>query len=90
MLWLLLLEPLELKGGDKFANCFWVNYKKQTGTDGTYYATWTFSGQGKATTSSSGAIKAGNLVSIKPEATKYYNGVAIPAWVKKRMVRYAG
>ena len=60
-----------------------LTIKKQTGTDGTYYATWAFSGQGKATTSSSGAIKAGNLVSIKSEATKYYNGVAIPAWVKK-------
>ena len=60
-----------------------LTIKKQTGTDGTYYATWAFSGQGKATTSSSGAVKAGNLVSIKPEATKYYNGVAIPAWVKK-------
>lgn len=60
-----------------------LTIKKQTGTDGTYYATWTFSGQGKATTSSSGAVKAGNLVSIKSEATKYYNGVAIPAWVKK-------
>lgn len=60
-----------------------LTIKKQTGTDGTYYATWKFSGQGKATTSSSGAVKAGNLVSIKSEATKYYNGVAIPAWVKK-------
>ena len=60
-----------------------LTIKKQTGTDGTYYATWAFSGQGKATTSSSGAVKAGNLVSIKSEATKYYNGVAIPAWVKK-------
>ena len=57
-----------------------LTIKKQTGT---YYATWAFSGQGKATTSSSGAVKAGNLVSIKSEATKYYNGVAIPAWVKK-------
>lgn len=60
-----------------------LTIKKQTGNDGTYYATWAFSGQGKATTSSSGAVKAGNLVSIKSEATKYYNGVAIPAWVKK-------
>ena len=60
-----------------------LTIKKQTGADGTYYATWAFSGQGKATTSSSGAVKAGNLVSIKSEATKYYNGVAIPAWVKK-------
>lgn len=51
--------------------------KLQTGSDNTYFATWAF---GETTTTTSSAIKAGNLVSIKSGAT-YYNGVSIPAWV---------
>lgn len=51
--------------------------KLQTGTTSTYYATWGFNETTKTTSS---AVKANNLVSIKPGAT-YYNGVAIPDWV---------
>ena len=54
---------------------------KQTGSDGTYYASWKFPTTVKnTTTTSSSTIKAGSLVSIKSGAT-YYNGVKIPDWV---------
>ena len=58
---------------------------QQSGTDNTYYASWEFT-ESKTTsssTSSSGAIKVGSLVSIKSGAT-YYNGVSIPSWVMQR------
>lgn len=51
----------------------------QSGTDNTYFASWSF----KTTTSStnSNGIKVGDLVSISSSAT-YYNGASIPSWVK--------
>lgn len=54
--------------------------KLQTGTDNTYYASWDAPVSTVTTTTSSGSIKKGSLVSIKAGAT-YYNGVAIPDWV---------
>ena len=56
--------------------------KKQTGSDNTLLATWDFKATvTTTTTSSTGAVKSGSLVSIKSGAT-YYNGVSIPSWVK--------
>ena len=49
----------------------------QSGTDSTYYASWSFT---ETTTTTSSGIEAGDLVSIKSGAT-YYNGVSIPSWV---------
>ena len=46
-----------------------------------YYASWTFGGP--TTTTSTSAIKKGDIVSIKSGAT-YYNGATIPAGVKSR------
>ena len=57
-----------------------LTIKKQSGTSNTHFATWVFNENTKNTTVSSGAIKKGDLVSIKAGAT-YYNGVAIPSWV---------
>lgn len=57
-----------------------LTIKKQSGTSNTHFATWVFNENTKNTTVSSGAIKKGDLVSIKSGAT-YYNGVAIPSWV---------
>lgn len=56
-----------------------LTIKPQSGTTGTYYASWTFNEETK-NNGSSGSFKAGDLVSIKSGAT-YYNGVAIPSWV---------
>lgn len=53
--------------------------KLQTGTDNTYFASWTFETTTGSTNVSS-SIKVGDLVTIKSGAT-YYNGVSIPAWV---------
>ena len=55
-----------------------LTIKPQSGNPGTYYASWSFSET--TTTTNSGGIKAGDLVSIKAGST-YYNGVAIPSWV---------
>ena len=60
--------------------------KPQSGASGSYFATWKFETKSKTTTTttpSSSSIKVGSLVSIKSGAT-YYNGVAIPSWVKSR------
>ena len=54
----------------------------RSGSGGTsYYASWTFSGP--TTTTSTTAIKKGDIVSIKSGAT-YYNGAHIPSGVKSR------
>ena len=50
----------------------------QQGSNNTYYATWTFNLP--TTTTSSGNITKGSLVTIKSGAT-WYNGVAISSWV---------
>lgn len=57
-----------------------IKIKPQTGNTETLMATWEFSAA--TTTTSSGAIKNGSLVSIKQDAT-YYNGAAMDAGVKK-------
>lgn len=60
--------------------------KPQSGTSGSYFATWKFETLSKTTTTTtpaSSSIKVGSLVSIKSGAT-YYNGVAIPSWVKNQ------
>lgn len=57
-----------------------LSIKKQTGSDNTLLATWDFKTTANSTTSSTGAVKSGSLVSIKSGAT-YYNGVSIPSWV---------
>lgn len=54
--------------------------RHQTDSNGTYFATWNFNGKTTTSTSNSGAIKVGSLVSIKA-GSRYYNGVAIPSWV---------
>lgn len=56
-----------------------LTIKAQTGSGGTHYASWDF--KSTSTTTSSGAIQKGSLVSISSNAT-YYNGVTIPQWVK--------
>lgn len=69
--------------------------KLQTGTDGTYYASWDFKEDVKNDTSkpsSSSSIKPGVLVTIKSGA-KYYNGVSMPSWVmsdKWKVVQVSG
>lgn len=55
--------------------------KLQTGSDSTYYATWDAPVSTVTTTTTSGSIKKGSLVSIKSGAT-WYNGTSIPSWVK--------
>lgn len=55
-----------------------LSIKLQTGSNGTYFASWDFNETTKSTTSSS--VKVGSLVTIKSGAT-YYNGVSIPSWV---------
>lgn len=58
----------------------------QSGTTNTCVATWDFKEETKSTTtttSGGGRVKNGDLVSISANAT-YYNGVAIPAWVKNQ------
>lgn len=57
--------------------------KLQTGTDSTYFATWEFEESAKKPSggSSSSTIRKGDWVTITSGAT-YYNGVAIPSWVK--------
>lgn len=57
--------------------------QKQSGSSGTYFASWSFDASTKnpsGTSGSSGSIKQGDLVSILAGAT-YYNGVAIPEFV---------
>lgn len=54
--------------------------KKQSGGGNSHFATWDFDENSKSTTTTSGAIHKGDLVSIKSGAT-YYNGVGIPGWV---------
>lgn len=53
----------------------------QTGSDSTYYASWTFDENTKVSSTTTSGVSVGSLVSIKSGAT-YYNGVAIPSWVK--------
>lgn len=60
-----------------------LTIKKQSGTSNTHFASWVFNENTKNTTVSSGAIKKGDLVSIKSAATTWYNGVGIPSWVKQ-------
>lgn len=55
-----------------------IQIKLQTGSDNTYFATWSF-GTNKAVSTS---VKVGSWVTIKSGAT-YYNGVSIPSWVFK-------
>lgn len=50
----------------------------QTGSNNTYFASWTFNKPSSG--GSSGSIKKGSLVTIKSGAT-WYNGVAISSWV---------
>lgn len=65
--------------------------KLQSGSNSTYYASWEFKediknkpGSGSGSDGSGGgAIKSGDLVSIKSGAT-YYNGVHIPSWVMEK------
>lgn len=58
-----------------------LNLAKQSNTDNTYIASWSFNETSKnTTTTSSTTFKAGDLVTIKSGA-KYYNGVSIPSWV---------
>lgn len=55
----------------------------QSGSDNTYYASWSFEEYQTTTNSSGGtstAVTKGSLVTIKPGST-YYNGVSIPSWV---------
>lgn len=52
----------------------------QSGTDSTCYAQWSKPVSTVTTTTSSGSVKKGSLVSIKSGAT-YYNGTSIPSWV---------
>lgn len=54
--------------------------KLQSGTNNTYYATWDAPTSTVTTTTSSGSIKKGSLVSIKSGA-KWYNGSTIASWV---------
>lgn len=54
-----------------------LTIKLQTGTDNTYYASWSFN----ATTTTSSTIKKGSLVKIKSSTTKWHNGTAISDWV---------
>ena len=50
----------------------------QSGSNNSYYASWTF--ENSSGSASSGSIKKGSLVTIKSGAT-WYNGVAISSWV---------
>ena len=61
-----------------------LKIQKQSGNDNTYFATWEFNESTKTTTTTSSSIKKGSLVSIKSSATTWYNGVAIPSWVKQQ------
>lgn len=58
-----------------------LKIQKQSGTDNTHFATWTFNENTKTTTVSRGTIRKGDLVSIKSGVKTWYNGVAIPSWV---------
>ena len=63
-----------------------LRIKIQNGTTNTCVAVWEFKEETKSTTtttSGGGSVKNGDLVSISENAT-YYNGVAIPAWVKNQ------
>lgn len=62
-----------------------LTIQKQSGSDSTHYATWVFNETQKNTTTTvtNSSIKKGSLVSIKSSATTWYNGVAIPSWVKQ-------
>lgn len=63
-----------------------LSIKIQSGTINTCVASWEFREETKSTTtttSSGSSVKNGDLVSIAANAT-YYNGVAIPAWVKNQ------
>lgn len=59
-----------------------LTVQKQSGNDNVYYATWEFNETQKNTTIATGAIVKGDLVSIKSTTTTYYNGVAMPSWVR--------
>lgn len=52
----------------------------QNGTESTLFATWDF----KEQTTTTSTLKKGAIVTIKSEATKWYNGVGIPDWVKQK------
>lgn len=56
----------------------------QKNSDNVYVATWDFNTSASKTTNSSGAIKAGDWVTIKSSCTKYSNGVSMPSHVKSR------
>lgn len=53
----------------------------ETGTTGTYFATWDFNEWTKSTVVTGTAMGVGSLVSIASNAT-YYNGQHMPDWVK--------
>lgn len=53
----------------------------ETGTTGTYFATWDFNEWTKSTVVTGTAMGVGSLVSIASNAT-YYNGQRMPDWVK--------
>lgn len=58
-----------------------LKIQKQSGSDNTHFATWTFNENTKTTTVSRGTIRKGDLVSIKSGVKTWYNGVSIPSWV---------
>lgn len=55
----------------------------QSGTTNTLVAKWDFDDSITRNSSSSGNVRVGDWVTIKDGAT-YYNGVAIPSWVKNQ------
>lgn len=58
-----------------------LTINRQSGSDNTHYASWDF--KEETTSTSSGVVKVGSLVSINEGAT-YYNGASIPDWVKSQ------
>lgn len=56
-----------------------LTIKPQSGSNGTYFASWDFTTP-YITSVKSSKLKAGSIVAIKSGA-KYYNGASIPSWV---------
>lgn len=60
-----------------------LTIRLQSGTANTYFATWTFDPNFTVTnTIYSGGVHVGDWVTIKDSATRWYNGAAIPGWVR--------
>nr|DAO53479.1 MAG TPA: FN3 [Caudoviricetes sp.] len=63
-----------------------IKIERQSGSDNTYFATWTFNddykppSSGGGGSSGGGSVRVGSLVTIKSGAT-WYNGVRISSWV---------